>query len=216
MISNINESSKKWVRRNCSPGLNIFLNCCLWALRRLCRLKAGIGALCPFTCHSWVWNHLEIPLPACMSERVFTAGGMRVLPLLRQGPWLQVLMWNSPAQSKRNHFWLQTFAVLKLVPPGGCCQRRGAFLGFDPLTCCVNLDQLLPPSALPRAVSKQKHACYKFPVPLWQCKYWVFHFPSLDFVSFHLFKFLPFFPRECLCSQIKNRSSFSFLWRLIY
>lgn len=72
-----------------------------------------------------------------------------------------------------------------LVPEEGSlpCVRSSDF---------VNLDQPLPPSALPRAVPKQKHACYKFPVLLWQCKYWVFHFPSLDFVSLHLLSFFPF------------------------
>lgn len=140
----------------------------------------------------WRLKHLEIILPTCMSKWVFTTGGMCMILLLCQSLWLQVLMWKCPSQSKRNHFWIQTFAVLKLVPSGGCCQRRGAFQGFDPLTYCVNLDQLLPPSALPTAVPKQKHACYTFLVLLWQCKYWVFRFPSLDFVSFHLLSFFPF------------------------
>lgn len=67
-----------------------------------------------------------------------------------------------------------------------------AFLGFDPLSACVNVDQLLPPSVLPGVVPKQKHACYKFPVPLWQCVYWLFHFPFLDFVSSHLLSFFRF------------------------
>lgn len=121
------------------------------------------------------------------------ACGVCVIPLPQQN-LLWVMMWNS-CTGQEKPLLPPELCCSKASPSGGCCQRAGNALSvprFEPLSACVNLDQLLPPSVLPGAVPKQKHACYKFPVPLWQLVYWLFHPPFLDFVSSHLLSFFRF------------------------